>query len=84
MRDKDYIDMVEIKKETIRFSKRNWNDISLLYNIRCNLNIDDGKVDVRRIQSVCITCIEQFELSWDDNQENYNQSRYGVIKDCFL
>ena len=70
MRDKDYIDMVEIKKEVIRFPKRNWKDISFMYNIRCNQNIDDGKVDVRRMQGVCITCIEQFELSWNGNQEN--------------
>ena len=41
-----------------------------MYNIRCNQNIDDGKVDVRRMQGVCITCIEQFELSWNGNQEN--------------
>ena len=51
-----------------------------MHNFRCDPDLGVGNASVRRILNAGILCIEQFELPWDDNEENYNQKRYIVNK----
>ena len=45
--------MVEIKKESIGFMKGSRNEISSMYNIRCDFELGVGKADIRRITCAC-------------------------------
>ena len=58
--------MARIKKETLGFPKGNRNEILSMYNIRYDLDLDIDNAAFRRILSACISCIEQFELHWDN------------------
>ena len=82
LQDKDDVEMVGIKKDSIRFRKVNRNGISAMYNIRCDPDLGLGKAAVRRIPCACLFCIEQPNLPWDKKKEDTNQRRYGINKQC--
>ena len=82
LQDKDDVEIVGIKKDSIGFRKGNRNRISAMYNIRCDLDHGVGKAAVRRTPIACLFCIEQLNLLWDKNVEDTNQRRYGINKQC--
>ena len=62
LQDKNNVEMVVIKKESIGFRKVNRDGISSMYNIRCDLELGVGKAIVRRIPCAYSFCIEQLDL----------------------
>ena len=83
LQDKDDVNLVEIRKGITGLSKGNRNDISFIYIIRCDQDLGLGRDVVRRIPCARISCIEQFELPWENNEEVSNQKSYGVNKYYF-
>ena len=53
-----------------------------MYNIRCDPDLGVGKATVRMIPCSCLFCTERLNLTWDKNEENTNQRRYGINKQC--
>ena len=51
-----------------------------MYNIRCDPELRVCKAAVRRISCTCLFCIEQLNLSWDNNEKVTNQKRYSMNK----